>query len=303
MKPVITFTTWTKRMPFVEEYIKTNYIDRKLYEKYTIVMNTWKGDEHLLSENIKEWISEGLIYHISYETDIGSHKKYLEVFKRFKNNPIILVDDDAIYSEELFTKLLEAHKNNPNYIIGSFGMIMDDKVPHFAWQRFPGCVLGRMEKFTYTNSKDILETPRHDLVFYGVGGVLYPPNCFTINEEDIQKELKEKRGDDFLLTKYAVENNLKRYCIKWDKPWFEDFHTIQGLQVRSDWYTFTQDLFERNRNLYEKCCDNDLLEKIRLTRLHRMSRKSKDLYKEAISKYNMKNYLEDESSVIDQFIE
>jgi hypothetical protein len=56
---------------------------------------------------------------IRFCDDIRSHKKYYYTLKDFKNDIVILFDDDLFFHKDIIKNLLEIHKKNPNSVVGT----------------------------------------------------------------------------------------------------------------------------------------------------------------------------------------
>lgn len=132
--------------------------------------------------------------------DIRSYTKLIPVLKKYPDAAIITIDDDAIYSYDLVEKLVNEHALYPKHILANrlHRMVLgEDKMPigYRSWQ-------------WNADPKD--DSPLNFAT--GVGGVLYPPHCFTnevFNEEVFMD-----------ICKYA------------DDVWFYAMELIAGTRVR-----------------------------------------------------------------------
>ncbi len=70
------------------------------------------------------------------ENDFRSHKKYCYAFKEFKNNIVVLIDDDIFYESTMLETLLREHKKRPDTIICRYGSEIkynkDGSIPPFS---------------------------------------------------------------------------------------------------------------------------------------------------------------------------
>ncbi len=112
---------------------------------------------------------------VEYCEDIRSYKKLIPTLKKYPNACIITIDDDAIYEYDFLERMVEAHKNHPKAVCGS-------RV-HKIKLGSDGKPLSYMEWDMY-NAETNKESSLHFAT--GVGGILYPPNCFDqeiLNQE------------------------------------------------------------------------------------------------------------------------
>lgn len=90
--------------------------------------------------------------------------------QRYKDLPIITVDDDCVYNENVVQCLYDSYLKNGDGLVYSCRTHLmtysDDGIP-----------------LSYNKWKHDYKTkhPSSDLMATGVGGVLYPPNCLKIS--------------------------------------------------------------------------------------------------------------------------
>lgn len=93
-------------------------IKQKFNEKYKICLTIAKTDVQYLTQEHKTFFHKNNIEIYEDEIDIKSHKKYYYVMKKYNNIPIITIDDDVIYDDDLLKTLYTAHIKFPNCVIG-----------------------------------------------------------------------------------------------------------------------------------------------------------------------------------------
>lgn len=105
---------------------------------------------------------EGKCFKINFvDNDYRSHKKYLYSFNEYKNDIVILADDDIIYPMDMIESLYLAHQKYPNSVICRYGLKIrynDDGLPasYNTWEE------------DYNNYSE-------DFFFGSGGGTLFEP--------------------------------------------------------------------------------------------------------------------------------
>lgn len=151
-------------------------------------------------KGLKKLSEYGINYNYNYNyEDIKPHKKYFYSMKKFPNDIIITVDDDAIYPTDLVSSLYKTYLKYPNCICA--------RRVHKIVRKHNGQLFSYSDwKFNYTKSRK----PSYDLIATGVGGVLYPPNSLSseaFNTDEIKKNCLY--ADDIWLKFYENLNNKK----------------------------------------------------------------------------------------------
>jgi len=163
----------------------------------------WLSDEYDLSTlpyTITKFIKNGL--EIRFVKDVGSYTKIIYALKEFPQAIIVTADDDVIYSKTWLEKLYMSYIANPNDIQVHRAhrvLIKNGKIaPYKEWQK-------HIEE----------ENARYDNFLTGVGGVLYPPNCFVkeVLREDIFLQNSSK-ADDIWLWIMALISGRKIRVVK-----------------------------------------------------------------------------------------
>lgn len=131
---------------------------------------------------------------IRFCDDIKSYKKLIPTLKEFPDDYIITADDDVYYAENWLGELVETHKKNPGKIIchRAHEIKVDANHLPLPYKRWGFCANAATKSSFPT----------------GVGGVLYPPNCFhaDILNEKLFTRLAPK-ADDIWFWAMAVIND------------------------------------------------------------------------------------------------
>lgn len=133
--------------------------------------------------------------------DLAPHKKYFYAMQEFRDLPIITVDDDVIYTNDLIEILMKSYSKYPDVIScmrANLIMFRPD---------------GRVRAYEnwLMEYRVLLDTPSYQLLPTGVGGVLYPPHA--IPEIAFNKEA------------------IKKSCLFCDDLWLKVMSTHNGYQT------------------------------------------------------------------------
>jgi hypothetical protein len=167
-----------------------------------IILWLSKDHEELLNlpYDITRFIKNGL--EIRFVEDISSYTKVIYTFQEFKSAVIVTADDDIYYPQNWLRKLYLSYISHPEdihvhrahrvkYSNGKF-------MPYRKWAK----------QITEENA-------RFDNFLTGVGGVLYPPNCFS--NEALRKDVflqYARRADDLWFWVMALTHNRKIRVVK-----------------------------------------------------------------------------------------
>ena len=194
-KIIVSLTSYPQRFGSIPIVIKSLLMQTVLPDKIIV----WHDcDEKLLTDDMKVFEQYGVEF-IKVEHDLGPHKKYFYALQKYKEDLVIVVDDDLIYPSDMIKTLMNAHINNP------------------------GCVCARRvhkikfdEKYRITFYDNWIREcfyerrPSHLLMATSGAGTLYPPGSISAGAFDISN-IKEKclYGDDIWLKYFEILNNVR----------------------------------------------------------------------------------------------
>ncbi len=151
---------------------------------YSLLNQSLKPDRIILWLNEEEWDLQTLPYEITqfikngleirFVKDIKSYTKVIYAFKEFSDCVIVTADDDIYYQKDWLKRLYMSYISNPKdiQVHRAHQVILKDRefAPYESW-----------------NKQIKEESAKFSNFLTGVGGVLYPPNCFTkeVLREDI----------------------------------------------------------------------------------------------------------------------
>lgn len=153
-----------------------------------------------LPYEITKYIKNGL--EIKFVKDINSYTKIIYALKNFPNAVIVTADDDVYYHADWLKKLYYSYISHPKDIqvhrAHRIKMSGQKIAPYDTWTR-------------HVNEEDA----RYTNFLTGVGGVLYPPSCFT--KEVLREDIFLKNSpyaDDVWLWVMALLSGRKIRVVK-----------------------------------------------------------------------------------------
>lgn len=176
------------------------------FKDIKVCLTLYKDDVKLITPKLKQFIDLGIVELIIADKDLGPHLKYFYAMQKYRNLPVITIDDDVIYPLNMIEQLYNAYLKNKCCIIGRrcFHITTNGKLNSYHdWLRhFTG----------------IIKEPTHKIFATGIGGILYPENCLELSEDNIEEILRIKFDDDFYLKALEIRKNLKivNICPTWD---------------------------------------------------------------------------------------
>ena len=196
---IVSLTSHTKSR--LEQLPKFLFNSLLKYNKtnFKVVLTLYKDDIQYITKDLQALIDNNLIELIVAEENLKSHLKYFYVMQKYKDLPIITIDDDIVYPVKMFDYMLEEHRKNPNVVL-----------------------CRSCQQFTYTNNeinntKQWLWNPINDIAHInhaeGYAGILYPPNCLNISNDLIPEIYDTIMSDDIYLSILEIRNRVKVYYL------------------------------------------------------------------------------------------
>lgn len=182
---IVSMTSYPGRFKYVPEVV--NSILKNSMKPHKFCLCIYKDDEKFLTKDIKQLISTNKIELIIADENLRPHCKYYYTMKKYKNHPIITIDDDLMYDVDTVKSLYDSYIKYPTCISAR-------RVHKILYENKVATDYGRWTKEYTKDTK-----PNKNLIATGVGGVLYPPDILKIDEillEDINKCLL---ADDIFL--------------------------------------------------------------------------------------------------------
>ncbi|MBO5539820.1 MAG: hypothetical protein J5980_02620 [Muribaculaceae bacterium] len=214
-KLIVSLTTYGSRLN--EVYLSIESIMNQSLKPNMIIL--WLSEQFkntTLPITIQNLQKRGLV--IMFCPDIKSYKKLIPTFKLYPNDIIITVDDDVIYNYDLIENLVSSYKLHPNCICANRTRLITTKngvfEPYSNWK--------------YSNESIISS----HLLPIGVGGVLYPPNCFhgDITNEELFLQLCPT-ADDLWFKAMTILAGYKTYRAPTHEPIFYSNESVQDSSL------------------------------------------------------------------------
>lgn len=205
MKPkvIVSLTSHTKpRLHDLPLYLFHSILKYN-YDYVKIVLTLAKSDLENISPELQLFIDNGLIELIVAEEDLQCHLKYFYAMKKYRDLPIITIDDDSIYPKEMIPDLLKAHEKYPGVVIGRSAVVIPPMRKYKSYLKCDSVNCG-IDKIRRWNK--FHDQIRSDLNLEGYGGILYPPNVLKIEDTLIPRIKRFFRADDIYL--YFREREL-----------------------------------------------------------------------------------------------
>lgn len=219
-KIIVSLTSYPKRSETVWITIET--LMRQSLKPDEIIL--WLAKEQFTSlqdlpQELIEQQERGLT--IRFCDDLRSHKKYYYALQEYKNDIVILVDDDMFYPHDTVKRLYKLHKKRPEDICCITAQVIEPSfsAPPSLWRN------------PRVNEK--IEGSDQVQVFTGSGS-LFVPNA--LSQDAFNKELLMKLcpyADDLWITFMAYKNGRKITSLK---QWRAFPITIYGTNEGSLWY-------------------------------------------------------------------
>lgn len=214
---IVSLTTHSIRVAQVAKTAIFSIL-QNTYKDVHIVLTLYKDDIKLIPNDLQLLIDNGLVELIIAEQDLGPHLKYFYAMQKYRENPVITIDDDVIYPETMIEKLVVNYKKHPECIIARRSFMITGRNgnldSYHIWLRY------------FSGIKE----PTHSIFATGIGGILYPPNCLDLSDDNVEEILTIKYDDDFYLKALEVRKNLKivNVCQGWGELYkknLDDPHT------------------------------------------------------------------------------
>ena len=177
------------------------------FKDIKVCLTLYKDDVKLIPEKLKQLIDLEQVELIVADKDLGPHLKYFYAMQKYRNLPVITIDDDVLYPLDMIEKLYKAYQDNK-------GCIIARRCFHITSTN------GRLHSYHdwLRHFTGIVKEPTHKIFATGIGGVLYPEDCLSLSEDNIEEIMGIRFDDDFYLKALEVRKNLKivNICPTWD---------------------------------------------------------------------------------------
>lgn len=165
---IVSLTSYGERLKTVWMTIQSIFDQNCKFSK--VILWVAYQDMSQINDQLRMLECHGLT--IRYCKDIHSYKKLIYTVKEYSNYNLITVDDDVIYSERYFIKLIKLHKKYPECICCYRAHTMRFReglmLPYKEWDFHSLGIKG----------------PTMKILPVGIGGILYPAFSFSVKDFD-----------------------------------------------------------------------------------------------------------------------
>ena len=209
IKVIVSLTSHTKERLANVPYFLFHSIFKHNYDYVKVVLTLYKEDVPNMPPKLKEMIDLGLVELIVAEENLRCHLKYFYAMKKYRDLPVITIDDDSIYPKEMIPDFLKNAEKYPGIIIARSARHIKPGKTYTQWNE----VVGGIEGATWFCDWDMI---RNDLNPEGFGGIYYPANILKINDNMIPEIKEFPRADDIYLTIIEQRNGIKSIVPKYN---------------------------------------------------------------------------------------
>ena len=202
IKVIVSLTSHTKERLVNVPYFLFYSIFKHNYDYVKVVLTLYKDDVQNIPPKLKEMIDLGMVELIVAEENLRCHLKYFYAMKKYRDLPVITIDDDSIYPKEMIPDFLKNAEKYPNTIIARSARVID---PSKSYDRWFECNFG-VENVRWSGHWDeVLENLNPE----GYGGIYYPANILEVNDNMIPEIKTIPRADDIFLTVLEQRKKIK----------------------------------------------------------------------------------------------
>lgn len=212
-KVIVSLTSYPYRFkqPEMIKCLKS-LVNQDTNVPYKIVFNVFEGDIKEMPSELVSFVEENNIELYHCPLDLRSHKKYFYVMQKYKNLPIITVDDDIVYSKHLVSDLYSSYLKYSKCVSACYLYRMAFDVNDRL-----------LPSFKKWNTKYDKYEPSFRNAFGSGGGTLFPPGCINVSDKSIPIIKEYMTDDEVLLKKWLNDRGYPVIKCKYD--WNDESHT------------------------------------------------------------------------------
>lgn len=208
-KVVVSLTSHTKERLENVPYFLYYSIFQHRYDYVKVVLTLYEDDVKFIPSKLQTLIDIGAVELIVSKVNLFCHLKYFYCMQKYRDIPVITIDDDSIYPKQMIPDLLENAKKYPNAVIGRSGVIVD---PNKSYVACP-CVNKGLGSLKWSNYCNVF----HPLLnLEGYGGILYPADILRVSDSMIPEILMFPRADDIYLYLIELRNHIRRIVPRYE---------------------------------------------------------------------------------------
>lgn len=194
-KVLISFTSYQKRFNLISTVLKS--LKEQTFPITNLVLNLAEEDKKNFHLNISN------IDIITFNEDLRPHNKYYYAMQKYRDYAIMTIDDDQYYANDTLESLFYSYLDNPNIILG--------RRSHYMTYTKSG----QLKPYKNWSYEQFLKNePDFNVFLTGVGCILYPPDIFDINENDLHIINETITTDDITLKYFANRRGIPHKWVK-----------------------------------------------------------------------------------------
>lgn len=201
---IVSMASWGDRLKEKITDIAINSLLKQTLKPYKIILTIYEDDKKYLSDYLLELNNDNKIEINIVNENLKSHNKYFWTMLKYRNNPIVIVDDDIEYTRDMIESLAVSYVNHPDCISARrTHMITFDE----------NGIIKPYKKWEYECNKQV-DTPNILLFATGGGGVLFPPDILNVKMGMISEIKKHITVDDMYLKHLEIEKGIKTVYVE-----------------------------------------------------------------------------------------
>lgn len=238
-KVIISLTSHTKeRLADVGRYLYLSIFRHNL-SNVKVVLTLFKNDVKLIPDDLQAMIDSGRVELIVADIDLGPHLKYFYAMQKYKDLPVITIDDDSVYPANMVEFFLTNAKQYPNTVIARSAKCINPSIKFKYWRDVNSGLCDIKWNCVY-------DQVRPDLSAEGYAGIYYPAGCLKLSSELIPEIGTILKSDDIYLSVLEHRNNIQVIVPKYSGKKLEK--STKGFAAISN----DKDVWERTDTYFRK---------------------------------------------------
>ena len=159
-KVIVSLTSHTKERMKNLPYFLYHSILKHNFDYVKIVLTLAPEDLQNIPTDLQIMIDSGAVELIVAEQDLKCNLKYFYTMKKYRDLPIITIDDDSVYPKQMIPDLLSLHEKYPDVIIARSSRLIEKGKSYRYWTELALGVIGA--KFNNNLVNNTNNTPSYN---------------------------------------------------------------------------------------------------------------------------------------------
>lgn len=195
-KYIVSFTSFGKRLGLTPKMVYC--LLRQTYRDIHLVLTLYREDATHIPDDLQLLVDNDLLEILVADGDLGPHLKYFYVMKKYWDRPIITVDDDRYYSNDLVENLVGTYETLEYKSVVANRAIKMGKSPDGRMTVYPEWIRRKLKPLEKS----------YIAMAEGFSGILYPARCFSGLDGYVDDILRCKYDDDLLLRVFETRERI-----------------------------------------------------------------------------------------------